>query len=130
MLHYTDLWPCCSMWLKVILIRTRIYWQVSIIQGNQILVEPVEDLCEEVEQWEVSVIWGMRWTQVVFVRQLWQREQELSRWSLRNAGMGMFWEEYWSLKWRARGSEDDQRRRGRCKWRRRARVLVWRRRMP
>ena len=27
-------------------------------------------------------------------------------------------------------SEDDQRRRGRHKWRRRARVLVWRRRMP
>ena len=33
-----------------------------------------------------------------------------------------------SLKWRARGSEDDQRRRGRSKWRRRARVLVWRKR--
>ena len=30
---------------------------------------------------------------------------------------------------RARGSEDGQRRRGRCKRRRRARVLVWRKRM-
>ena len=30
---------------------------------------------------------------------------------------------------KAKGSEDDQRRRGRHKWRRRARVLVWRR-MP
>ena len=29
-----------------------------------------------------------------------------------------------------RGSEDDQGRRGRRKWRRRARVLVWRRRRP
>ena len=34
------------------------------------------------------------------------------------------------VKGNARGSEDDQRRRGRCKWRRRARVLVWGRRMP
>ena len=39
----------------------------------------------------------------------------------------MFWEKHWSLKWTARGSEDDQRRCGRCKRRRRARVLVWRR---
>ena len=31
---------------------------------------------------------------------------------------------------KARGSKDTQRRYGRCKWRRRARVLVWRRRMP
>ena len=44
--------------------------------------------------------------------------------------MGMFWENRWSLKWRARGSEDDQRRRERRKWRRRARVLVWRRKIP
>ena len=44
--------------------------------------------------------------------------------------MGMFWEMHWSLKWRERGSEDNQRRSGRCKWRRRARVVVWRRRMP
>ena len=44
--------------------------------------------------------------------------------------MGMFWEKHWSLKWNARGSEDEQRRHGRCKWRRRARVLVLRRRMP
>ena len=42
----------------------------------------------------------------------------------------MFWEKHWSLKWRAWGSEDDQKRRGRCKWRRRAIVLVWRRRIP
>ena len=28
--------------------------------------------------------------------------------------MGTFWEKRWSSKWRARGSEDDQRRRGRC----------------
>ena len=41
--------------------------------------------------------------------------------------MGMFWEKQWSLKWRVRGSEDDQRRCGRCKWRRRARVLLRRR---
>ena len=39
-------------------------------------------------------------------------------------------ENNYSLKWRARGSEDGQRRRGRRKWRKRARVLVWRRRMP
>ena len=44
--------------------------------------------------------------------------------------MGMFWEERWSLKWRARGSKDDQRRCGKHKWRRRARVLVWRKRKP
>ena len=43
--------------------------------------------------------------------------------------MGMSWEKHWSLKWRARGSEDDQRRHGRCKWRRTAGVLVSRRRM-
>ena len=42
----------------------------------------------------------------------------------------MFWEKCWSLKWRARGSEDDQRWHGRLKWRRRARLLVWRQRMP
>ena len=44
--------------------------------------------------------------------------------------MRMFWEKYWSLNWRARGSEDDRGRHGKCNWRRRARVLVWRRRMP
>ena len=44
--------------------------------------------------------------------------------------MGMFWEKRWSLKWRARGNKDDQKRSWRCKWRRRARVLVWRKRMP
>ena len=43
--------------------------------------------------------------------------------------MGMFWEKRWSLKWRARGSEDDWGSHGKCKWRRRAGVLVWRRRM-
>ena len=43
---------------------------------------------------------------------------------------GTFWEKHWSLKWGARGSEDDQRRRGRFKWRRRARALVWRKRTP
>ena len=44
--------------------------------------------------------------------------------------MGMFWEKRWSLKWTGRGSKDNQRRHGRCKWRRRARVFVWRKRMP
>ena len=31
--------------------------------------------------------------------------------------MGMFWEKHWSLKWRARGSEDNQRKHGRHKCR-------------
>ena len=44
--------------------------------------------------------------------------------------IGMFWKKRLSLKWRARGSENNQRRCERRKWRRRARVLVWRRRMP
>ena len=34
------------------------------------------------------------------------------------------------LEFEARGSQDDQRRRGRHKWRRRARALVWRKRTP
>ena len=51
-------------------------------------------------------------------------------WHVLRRDNGMFWEKRWSLKWRARGSEDDQKRRERRKWRRRARVLVWRRRMP
>ena len=52
-------------------------------------------------------------------------------WSMCWGGMtGLFWEKHWSLKWRARGSEDDQRRCGRRRWRRRARVLVWKKRMP
>jgi len=44
--------------------------------------------------------------------------------------IGTFWEKRWSLKWGARGSKDDQRRHGRRKWRRRARVLVCRKRTP
>ena len=48
---------------------------------------------------------------------------------LRRGMMGMFWEKHWSLKWRARGNEDDQGRHGKCKWRRRAGVLVWRKRI-
>ena len=35
-----------------------------------------------------------------------------------------------ALEFEARGSQDDQRRRGRRKWRRRARALVWRKRTP
>ena len=37
--------------------------------------------------------------------------------------MDTFWEKHWSFKWGARGSQHDQRRHGKCKWRRRARVL-------
>ena len=44
--------------------------------------------------------------------------------------MGMFWEKHWGLKWRARGSEDNQGRSGRRSWRRTARVFVWSGRMP
>ena len=43
--------------------------------------------------------------------------------------MAMFWWRHWSLKWREIGSENDRGRHGDCKWRRRVRVMVWRRRI-
>ena len=61
----------------------------------------------------------------------WQRWMEWDGTGMCWGGMmGMFWEKHWSLKWRARGSKDNQRRCGRCKWRRKAEVFVWRTRMP
>ena len=90
--------------------------------------------------WEVSVMWEIEWMQIVAARQLWQQEQELSGWSSSNAescwtqkGERNDFLELWKISiviWSETWSKDDQRRHGRCKWRSRARVLVWRKRMP
>ena len=53
------------------MLREKNAWEVAMV------VELLEELCEEVEMVRGSCYLGVGWMQVVVVRQLWQREQEL-----------------------------------------------------
>ena len=96
-------------------IKNYLNWSINIVQVFWQAVEKLKT---------VDII-------TLFCTFRWQRWMEWDGTDMCWGGMmGEFWEKHWNLMWRARGSEDDQKRHGRCKWRRRARVLVWRRRMP
>ena len=97
------LWQKYLAWLQVWCYHLRIFWEPN----GDVGIEGNSD----------SDVKG-EWSEIV-----WACVEE-GRWASFEKSVG-------SLKWRAKGSEDNQRRHGRCKWRRRARVLlVWTRRMP
>ena len=107
----------------------------------------IVNVCTIMAATALKLIWGQWWGQCV-VQNWWRKREQRTlwrcwdwrkqwfRWPRRmewdgtgmcwGEMMGMFWEKRWSLNWRARGSEVNQRRRGKHKWRRRARGLVWR----
>ena len=124
-----DLWIQCRSCVK----RWK-WWEVPVIWGIGECRRWLWGSCDsKSKNWlgEVQGMQGVAELKKVLVEAERNGLSELCKISDVWGGMiGTFWEKCCSLKWRARGSEEDQRRRGRCKWRRRARALVCRKRTP